>query len=143
MHSRILAIFDTPEGAGKAINASPLKITLLDRNLDDDEKDNDRATVLCEISASKVDHYNDIIRKNPYFGAWTLDYGDARVSDIIDSGAPRHEFADCFPSSKQHASAADIIKGVDRDLDDAAKLGAVSARSLAETLNQRAGEKSQ
>lgn len=145
-HGRILAIFDTADAASKAIDASPLRITLHNEST---TNTNDQTVVEeeceIEISSSEVDHYNEFIRKNPYYGPWTMDYSDKRVSDIINTGAPRHELADCFPVSKQSALATRQEEMLDRDIDGVERnmdgdLEEVSGRSLVEILKQR-GEK--
>jgi hypothetical protein len=101
---------------------------------------------MCEISTSAVDHYNHLIRKNPYYGPWDMDYSDKRVRDVIKTGAPRHELADCFPVSKQGAAGQEErrdedIEEVDRDMDG--DLEVVSAMSLDEILKQRVDNEGQ
>ncbi|KAH8700567.1 hypothetical protein BGW36DRAFT_405794 [Talaromyces proteolyticus] len=151
--NRILAIFDTPEAARKAINASPLTIDLLpgktaaalvtsDHNSSETPMYAQRRTIQCEISTSKVDHKNEVIRRNPYYESWSLNRQDRRVKDIIAADAPRHVLADCFPfkSKRGDVVTSEEIQG--RETKKGRVLEEwVSVGSLMELLPEDGGRK--
>jgi len=111
-----LAIYDTPEAANKAINASPLTISFPPGHLPPPplasphaestatEEDNDgqpSSIIICKIVYSiktRAEH-EKIIHGNQFSDDQNKLNGisdNPRIADVFAAGVPRREFADCL-----------------------------------------------
>ncbi|KAL1992620.1 hypothetical protein VTN49DRAFT_4652 [Thermomyces lanuginosus] len=110
-----IAILDSPETATRLLEASPLRVQIpLSREQSDDSEEatNDMTCYTTPSSSPSSSSSSESIEEitgveNPYSAPFTIDTSDARVKDMMASGAPGNHIADCFTMHRRSKHGVD------------------------------------
>lgn len=110
-----IAILDSPETATRLLEASPLRVQIpLSREQSDDSEEatNDMTCYITPSSSPSSSSSSESIEEitgveNPYSAPFTIDTSDARVKDMMASGAPGNHIADCFTMHRRSKHGVD------------------------------------